>query len=210
MTDNPEKVIDALHAELTDSQRAMGEMLCKSIESGGAEDAPPMPDDLLNDILSDLGVEKGTAANHAQERGMLVRFFELLRGKPLVITGLAAAACVVAIFAVNQADDIKGKSGVRGAGTVIAEPPIVVFVDPTAEQKSAAQENFDSSNLRFTALGGEAVANGRARILIEGGKVRAFQSGETEAFIEVDAPADPFELMDKISALTQEFELEEQ
>ena len=56
MTDKPEKAIDALHAELTEDQRAMGNMLHKSTEADDAADAPPMPGDLLDDVLSDLGV----------------------------------------------------------------------------------------------------------------------------------------------------------
>jgi hypothetical protein len=210
MTDRTEKAIDALHAELTENERDTGNMLRTSMQSD-AGNVPPMPDDLLDDVLSDLGVEqKVSAARAVREPGFLERCLELFRGKPLVFAGLVAAACVVAILAVNVGDDEGGSSGVRGGGTggTVAEPPIVVFTDPSPKQMSAAQENFQPEHLRFLT-NGEPVARDRARIVVDEGVVRAFRSGEVTAFLEKEAPADPQELIDLITELIHEFEVKQ-
>ena len=208
MSDKSEKAIDALHAELTDDQRATGNLLRKSTEADGGGDTPPMPDDLLNDVLSDLGVEKSPVAEATVEKsGLFDRLFQVLRGNSFAVAGLAAAACIVAIFVVNSVNS-DDRTGVRGSGGTIVEPPMVVFVDPTPEQKAAAEENFEAEHLRFPG-GTEPVANDHARILIEGGMVRAFRSGEDVPFLEVDAPADPLDLIDTISVVTQAFAIEE-
>ena len=210
MTDKSEKAIDALHAELTESERHMGNVLHTSMQSD-AGGVPPMPDDLLDDVLSDLGVEQQMpAARASREPGFLDRCLELLRGKPLAFAGLAAAACVVAILAVKIGDMESGPSGVRGGGTggKVAEPPIVIFSDPSPEQMSAAQENFQPEHLRFST-NGDPVASDRARIVVDGGMVKAFRSGEATAFLEKAAPADPQELVDVITELTQEFKVKQ-
>lgn len=210
MTDKTDNAIDALHAEMTESERAMGNVLHTSMQSD-AGNVPPMPDDLLDDVLSDLGVEqKMPRARAISEPRFLERCLALFRGKPLAFAGLAAAACMVAILALNVGDDKAGTSGVRGTGTggMVAEPPIVVFADPSPEQRTVAQENFHLEHLRFPA-NGEAVASDRARIVVDGGMVRAFRSGEATAFLEKAAPADPQELIDLIADLTQEFEVKQ-
>ena len=117
---------------------------------------------------------------------------------------------MVAILAVKFGDVENGPSGVRGGGTggEIAEPPMVIFADPSPEQMVAAQENFQPEHLRFST-NGEPMASDRPRIVVAGGIVKAFRSGEATAFLEKAAPADPQELVDLIAELTQELEVKQ-
>jgi hypothetical protein len=205
MPDKSDNAIDALHADLTEKQRKTSELLHDSLHAE-AQDAPPMPDGLLDDVLDDLGVKKEAKAG--SEVPFFERCLEMFRGRSMALAGLAAAACVVAVLAINL-NNGGGGSAVRGEdGGKINEPSLVVFASPTPEQRATAQENFEADHLRFPPVG-ELVGTARARVVVKTEKVKAYRPGETTAFIEEDAPDDPQELMDLIVELTQEFEIEE-
>ena len=211
MSDKPEKALDALHAELADDQKEISNLVRNSLHTE-AEEIPPMPDTLLDDVLGDLGVKKAEETSVAAAKPSFFELcLEIFSGKPMALAGLAAAACVVVMLAINLNNNNGDgpNSSVRGgAGEEVAEAPLIVFPSSSPELRAAALEHFQSDHLEFPAAG-EDLDTKRNRIVIENDTIKIYHAGESTAVFEGDASTDLQQLMDRIAELTHEFELQE-
>ena len=156
LSDGDRNAVDALHAELPEQERAIAEGVRHVVHAEAADEAPPMPDDLLEDVLSDLGI-KQTAAAPSKSESVVDRVLALFRGNSMAWGMAAAAACLVAIVAINLNDGagsgtgngIDGGLRNGGGGPEVQPTQVIVFQASEAWKSALASEGFESEYLRF-------------------------------------------------------------
>ena len=213
LTEGDRNALEALHAELSEPEQKIGKGLRNSVHSETA-DAPPMPDDLLEDVLSDLGVKQSATAT-SSEQSLLDRLLSVFRSNPVSLGVAAAAACVVVVIAVTmdagrETNGLSGgTSGVRGGSeTPVADAPIVILHELSDALRDAVTENFNEEHLRFPTTDAELRQliedSARRRVIVSGDTISTYPAGATEVSSETPLPEAADEAVDAIGALQQE------
>ena len=198
---------DALHSELSNSEKVVGDLVRNSMAAD--PDAPPMPEDLLDEVLGDLGVKSVAAAGQkrVESASLVDRLFSLLRANPVVWGAAAAAACVVAMLAIQMEPNGNGGGGVRGdGGEGLKDEPLVLLFQPGEELRREA-EKLEQEHVRYPESQAELdrlldLAD-RPRIVIAGDEVSVYPTGAQQADESEPAPEFPDEVVDLILEIAE-------
>ena len=143
----------------------------QSVHSETTE-APPMPDDLLDEVLDDLGVRK-LAVPPPNKESLLDRFLNAMRKTPVAWGIAAAAACLAVVATVKLGIDNNEYigNGTRNGGNktvIVKETPLLIFYQPTEELlREATKFGLNEKNLRTPST-----QNDLERLIAENGRDR--------------------------------------